>query len=175
MNRRIAMSAFSILSALALLGGGAFAAFTSQATATASTFTSGAESLTISLTGADGTFSPTVVSPFSGSNITPGYDHTFHVFLKNEGPDSLTITAKFANGSGDAALENVLMTDFSCTTGADPAAFNVTDMRAGQVNLGTLAPSASTDCSFRVTLPISVDNSAKNKSSVFEVLFDDTQ
>ncbi len=172
-NRKIAMSGLSILTALTMMGGSAFAAFTTQASATGNTFSSGTENLTVSAD--NNTFTSSIVSPFSGTNLTPGYTHTFHVFLKNEGVDQLTVSATFANGSGDAELENVLMTDFACTNGSDPSAFSVTSMRGGSVSLGTLAPGVSTDCSLVVTLPSDVDNSASNKSSTFDVLFNGTQ
>lgn len=168
MNRRIILSGLSILTGLALLGAGAFAAFTSQATATANTFASGNESLQISSD--NNSYSSTIASPFGGTGITPGYNQTFGFYLKNQGPDTLTITANFANGSG-SSLEDSLLTQFSCNNGANPSAYSVTAMRAGSVSLGTLTPGQATYCTFNVTLPSSTDNSAANKSSTFDVLF----
>ena len=81
-NRKIMMSGLSIVSALTLLGGTAFAAFTSTATATGNTFSTGAADLRISTNNV--TYTPTVVNPFNKTGLTPGYDHTFTFYLKNQ-------------------------------------------------------------------------------------------
>ena len=172
MNKKIMMSGLSIISALTLLGGTAFAAFTTSAVAQNSTFSSSAESLTVSSD--NNTYLQTITSPFVGTNVNPGYNHTFTFFLKNEGPDSLDISATFAGGSS-SILEDVLSTDFSCDNGANPPAASVTAMRSGSVSLGTLASGVATTCTMQVTLPFSVDNNYQNLNSAFNAIFNASQ
>jgi len=52
MNRKIAMSLLSVVGALTLMGGAAFAAFTTTASATTNTFSSTTPSLQLSVDGA---------------------------------------------------------------------------------------------------------------------------
>lgn len=172
MNKKIMMSGLSIISALALLGGTAFAAFTTQATATGNTFSTGIEDLRISTD--DSVYASTISNPFNHANITPGYNQQFIFYLKNFGADPIDINASFVGGA--TGLDDVLMTDFDCDNGANPSAFSVTAMKGGSVSLGSLNPGASTLCHITVNLPFSVDNSySGGVQSVFDVHFDGTQ
>jgi len=172
MNRKIMMSGLSIISALTLLGGTAFAAFSSSASATNNTFSTGTENLRISSNGTD--FFPTIDNPFHATNITPGYSQTFNFWLQNNGTDKLDVVAHFDGSS--QPLDGVLVTDFDCDNGANPGAFNVTDMKAGSVNMGSLNPAQTTLCHITVSLPSSVDNSySGGVQSIFNAIFDGTQ
>lgn len=171
MNKKIMMSGLSIVSALTLLGGTAFAAFTGSAVASNNTFSTGAADLKISSDNVN--YSGLISNPFNGAGIAPGYNHTFTFYLQNNGSDPLSIVAKF-NGGTVSLLDDVLVTDFACNNGADPAAYNVTAMRGGSVSLGDL-PTGAMTCTVNVILPNSVDNTYQNLTSNFDVVFEGTQ
>ncbi len=172
MNKKIMMSGLSIISALTLLGGTAFAAFTTQATATGNTFSTDNPALLISSDSAN--YFGDIVNPFNDANIVPGYERTFTFYLKNTGNSALDVNAHFT-GVADI-LDNVLVTDFDCSNAADPSAFSVTSMKGGSVSLGTIQPGApnALTCHVKVTLPVSVDDTYKNRTSVFTVEFNGT-
>lgn len=78
-NTRIGISLMSIVAALAMAGGAAFAAFSSSASNDGNTF--GAGSLTLSIN----TQSPTSTGVFTITNAAPGDVETGLLVLKNEG------------------------------------------------------------------------------------------
>lgn len=175
MNRKIAISGFSILTALTLLTTSAFAAFTTTATATGNTFSSGTDNLLVSTDNV--TFSSSVTNPFNGNKLTPGTVKTFTFYLKNDNTnstDDLDVIANFSGGTADATLDGALVTQFSCSNGATPGAFNVTAMRAGQVSLGTVLSGQVVTCTFNVTLPSSATNAVSGKTTSFDVNFNGT-
>src|SRR5258708_4473062 len=161
MNKKILFSGMSILASLTLLAGSAYAAFDTTATASDNTFSSGTDNLTISLNNLSD-FHSTIGSPFTGSNIAPGYNHVFTFYLKNENTstDNLNVSATFTGTPGDTALENALSTHFSCNDNGNittPSAFSVTSMRGGSVSLGTIKNGDTASCTLTVTLPLTAD------------------
>jgi len=173
MNKKILMSGMSIVASLAMLGGSAFAAFATSASATDSTFSTGTDNLLVSSDN-NNDYASSITSPFTGVNIGPGFTKTYTFFLKNDdtnSTDNLDVTASFANGTGDTGLENALNTQFSCNNGANPSAFNVASMLAGQVSLGTINSGAIATCTLTVSLPSTADNSVSGKNVKFDVVF----
>lgn len=182
MNRKILMSTFSIVAAMTLMGGAAFAAFTTSATASSSTFSTGTDNLLVSSDNVDVDFASSISSPFHDVKVSPGYNHQFNFFLKNDNTnstDNLAVTATFNGGGGDSGLESLLTTQFSCNdpiTGVTNASsFSVTSMRGGSVSLGTVSSGQVASCTLTVSLPASADNSVAGKNSTFNVEFDGTQ
>lgn len=175
MNSKIAMSTLSIVTSLALMGGTAFAAFVSTATATGNTFSTGNADLQISTNAVD--YGPSISNFFSGTDIFPGDSRTYTFYLKNNSADNLTlnIDASFTDGSGDTTLQDALITDFACDNGADPAAFSVTSMLGGSVDLGNLNSGAAMTCTLTVSLPASADDSVAGQTIGFNALFNATQ
>lgn len=169
------MSGLSILAAFAMMGGSAFAAFTSQASATGNTFSTGSDSLLISTTGDPGTFLASVANPFHAAGITPGFTQDYTFFLQNNGTDTLHVSSTFSGGASNTTLEGVLTTDFSCNNGANPAAFSVTSMRSGSVDLGTITPGQVVTCTVTASLPSSADNTVAGLTTSFDALFNATQ
>ena len=165
-NRKIMMSGLSIVSALTLLGGTAFAAFTTTATAQGNTFSTDTPALELSLNNAD--YDDVLANPFNDAGIVPGYEKTYTFYVRNTGNSGLDISLSFAGTA--AILDDVLTADFACNNGADPAAFSVTAMKGGSVNLGTLNPGAMT-CTMKVTLPNSADNTYVGTTTVFDAVF----
>jgi hypothetical protein len=176
MNRKIAISGFSVLTALTLLTTSAFAAFTTQANASGSTFSTGTDNLLVSTDPVTG-FSGLITSPFTATKVTPGFNKVYTFYLKNDdasSTDDLNVSATFAGGTADVVLDAVLSTQFSCTDGAivtNAPAFNVTSMRGGQVNLGKILNGHTATCKLTVSLPLSADNTVSGKTTSFDVLF----
>lgn len=87
-NRKILMSGFSIVSALALMGGSAFAYFTSQAQATDNTFSAG----TLSVNLLDQNQNSAFTTEALASNWMPGDETLINFDVRNTG----TIPANFS-------------------------------------------------------------------------------
>gem|GEM_PF-3241969 len=87
MNRKIVISAISILSSLTLMAGATFAAFTSSSSNTGNTFGSG--TLTLTVTPQGGT---TSTPAFTVTNIAPGDFQTKSITLANTGTVNATLT-----------------------------------------------------------------------------------
>jgi len=176
MNKKIIMSGISIVASLAMLGGSAFAAFTTQAVASGSTFSTGVDSLLVSSDNI--TYSPTITSPFTGTKIVPGFNQPYTFFLKNDNTnstDNLDVVATFTGGTVNPILDPVLMTQFTCV---DPAkgtttatAFSVAAMRGGQVSLGTINSGEIATCTMTVSLPSTADNTVAGQNTSFDVDF----
>jgi len=80
-NTRIAMSAVSIVTSLALMSGAAFAAFTAQATNTGNTFTAGTMTLLLNPTNNMSQTTPL----FTVAGFMPGQSKAALITLKNNG------------------------------------------------------------------------------------------
>lgn len=103
-NRKIAMSLLSIVAALSVVGGAAYAAFSATSSSNGNAFSAG--TLTLTVTPAGGTVS----SPaFTFSNIAPGDEFTKSISLANTGTvnstttvlESISITGNSATNLGD--------------------------------------------------------------------------
>lgn len=170
MNRKIALSLLSIVGALTIMGGSAFAAFTTTATATANTFSTTTPNLTVNVNGTgDGTTEPgaTVTGLVPG---TPGATQTF--VLTNHDTDltgDLATTLQF-NVSGSNTLPGGDLTiTVNCGAG------NITDTYSGWIStghaLGTVPHSSFLTCTMIPTLNSGVGNSDINKSAIFDAVF----
>lgn len=143
MNRRIAISAMSILASLAMLGGATFAFFSDSATSSGNIFSAG--TLDLHLDDNDEPFSDSVSLSLNATNLAPGGSFTDFISLHNGG----TIPAaevefgadqtSNSNGGDGSDLADVLdltvMTgpDRVCTGGADH-----TPAIAGAIGNGSL-------------------------------------
>lgn len=175
MNSKIMMSGLSIMTALTLMAGSAYAAFVAQAQSTGNTFSTGVADLQISSDNV--TYGANIPAFFSGSGFFPGDSRNYTFYLKNNSASGVTLNvdAAFTNGSGDGALQNALMTDFACNNTADPAAFSVSSMLGGSVDLGDIPSGGVVVCTLNVSLPTSADNSVANKTVGFDGIFNATQ
>lgn len=175
MNTKIAMGGLSILTALTLMGGSAFAAFASSATASGNTFSTGNADLLISK---DNITYTSTVPGFTGTGIFPGGSTIYTFFLKNDSTSAipLDVTVGFNNpgGANDTNLQNTLNTQFDCNNGANPAQFSVSAMLGGSVSLGSLPSGGAMTCHLTVSLPSSADNTVAGKSVSFDALFNGT-
>lgn len=108
MNTKIALSALSILSALALMSGATFAFFTDSGTSSGNVFTTGSLDLQLSNNGT--TFTDNVSATFGGTNMVPnGTPVVGTLTLKNNGTvNASTVGIAVANviteGTGPGAV-----------------------------------------------------------------------
>ena len=169
MNKKIMMSGFSILSALTLLGGTAFAAFTTSATATGNTFSTTNPNLQIQTTAGLSNSEP----GFVVGGLVPGSSTPVQNFnLKNADLNTdgtLALTAQFTNPSGTLNANNISVT-INC-----PSSGAVTDTVANWIstphNLGNLAPNTTQSCTMVATLANGVGNADANKTITFDAVF----
>lgn len=180
MNKKIAMSFLSVVAAMALMGGSAFAAFTTSASATANTFSSGNAGIQLSLLH-DGTYTGSITSPFSDTNIGPGYSKVFTFYMFNSSATNLplNLSATFTGVTDPGNLGNDLMTQFTCQPDGGSLttapAFSVTSMNGGNVNLGTLNQGVKATCTATISLPSSIGNADVNKTVSFDTVFNATE
>jgi len=171
MNKKILMSGMSIVASLAMLGGSAFAAFATSATASGNTFSTTNPNLLINT----GTGAGATEPGFTETGITPGASPVTHTFtLNNADLDTnaaMTLTGKLNPTAGDPTLEPDLLVRVTCDNGTDTTALALSTWMSGGVNLGTLAPGATTNCTMQVSLPAGNTTDA-NKSITFDAVFD---
>lgn len=84
MNKKIVISAMSILASLALMSGATFAFFSSSATSTGNVFSSGTLTLLLDDNN-DVTPAATITSSFGGTNLVPGGSVSGFVSMHNDG------------------------------------------------------------------------------------------
>lgn len=170
MNKKIMMSGLSIISALALLGGTAFAAFTTTATATGNTFSTDNPSLLITTTAGPGTSEP----GFTVSGLIPGGSSSPQAFdLVNNGLNPLSVNAQFTitNGATTPIVDDMSIT-ISCTNGFTATETHpVSYWTSGTVPLGTLNPSGTANCTMTGSLANGVGNPDANKTVIFDAVF----
>lgn len=190
-NRRIAISAMSIVGALAIMGGATFAFFTDTAQSTGNTFSSGNADLQIAPdnNGAPGTFTQNLSDAFNVANIMPGYDESHLFWLKNASAsnislDLLTDVSNYsAPNNPDLALADNLLVSWRCDTNqnnsldeAYTAEFSVKQwFDGGNAALGTITHNDEMFCEMRTRVLSSVDSSVANGTVDFDVKFDGTQ
>lgn len=177
MNRRIAMSLLSVVGALTLMGGSAFAAFPTTATANNSTFSSANPQLEISQdNGSDVPVNFTSNIPgFSLTGLVPGVPQTFKFWLKNNGSTSdgtLSLTSMFTGVTGSPSLETDLHVSLSCLGVGNVADMTFNNYEGGQAIVGGsgLAPQADSECTMTVTLP-SGNTTDANQNLIFNAVF----
>lgn len=170
MNRRIIMSGLSIVTTLVMLGGSAFAAFTTTAVATNNTFSATTPSLTLQVdaAGPDAQSVPgiTVTGLIPGG---PSSDHTFAV--RNTDADTgatQAITLNFDNNPSSTLPGSDTTIVVDCGQGA------VSDTYSGWMTghfIGNVGPTAVLTCSFKVTLNAGVPNSDAGLQDAFNAVF----
>lgn len=166
------MSGMSILAAVTLLGGSAFAAFSNAANANANTFSTGNADLQISEDGTN--FFDSINNPFNGTNIAPGYSHGFQFYLRNVSSASipLTLSTTFTNVNATGGLDNELTAQITCGSEVG-GTWSIASMNGGNVNLGSLGPDEVVPCTATFALPLSSTASDSNVS--FDAVFNGNQ
>lgn len=185
------MSAISMFSALAVMGGATFAVFDDTSTATNNTFATGNANLQIATdTGSGpGTFVESIAGPnFSG--IYPGQTKTFEFWLKNSSTAQIDlnldadVSAISPDPDGDQLIDNTLLVSWVCDTDGDLSLGNNTPssefsprdwFNGGSANLGSLTPGEQMICRMVGRLPSSADNSVANQTVIFNVEYGATQ
>ena len=169
MNRKIAISGLSILTTLVMLGGAAYAQFTTTATATTNTFSATTPSLTLSVD--SGGFG----NPVSGITVTgliPGgasSNHTFAVHNADVDANATQAITLNLNNSGTSTLpggDTTIVVD--CGQGA------VSDSYTGWITghfIGNVGPGGTMSCSFNVSLNSGVSNSDQGLIDTFDAVF----
>jgi hypothetical protein len=170
MNRKIFLSAMSIIATAALTSGVAFAQFTTTATATGNTFSTTNPQLLINT----GSGAETSEPGFTETGLTPGASPVVHNFtLFNADTDTnatMTLTGQFNATAGDPSLEPNMDVRVTCDNGTDTTPLTISTWIAGGVTLGTLAPGATTNCTMQASIP-GTDTTDANKSITFDAIF----
>ena len=159
MNRRIALSGLSILTTLVMLGGSAFAAFTTTATATGNTFSTTTPNLTLSVNG--GTFG-TSVTGASVSGLVPGVAGPAQNFtLSNNSTDpsdDLAVTLQFTASASNTLPGSDLTIQVVCPSNG----INITQSYNAWIStggsLGTIVHNSNLACTMTPTLNTGVGN-----------------
>lgn len=181
-NKRILTGGISIVAALALMGGTAFALFSDTATSQNNTFSTGNADLLIAPDvdnlpgGSPGTYADDIVSPINQLDVIPGFNKTYYFWLKNVSTSSIdfNLAATFDDvvTTGNSDVANQLAVTINCGTAGGPFSVNVWD--GGSAPIGTLLAGAQTECSMVVSLP-DVDNTYEDSSVRFDGVFTGTQ
>lgn len=171
MNKKIFMSGFSIMSALVLMGGAAFAAFTDSASATGNTFSTVTPNLLISV--------PNISSPaasvpgFTVGGLVPGSTTAAQTFVlqnsNTEASANMTLTGQFVPLSG-ALDPNLISFTITCV-GDQPVTGTYQQWVNAAQSLGSLAPNSSKSCDMTATLSGSATNTAAGQNVVFDAVF----
>ncbi len=166
------MSGLSIISALTLLGGTAFAAFTTTATATGNTFSTTTPDLTLSVNG--GGFGTSVAGATVGGLIpgTPGTSQNFT--LANNSLDTandLTVSLQLVATGGNTLPGSELNINVNCPS----LGFNVTDTYGNWITtgytLGVVVHNSTQACTMTPQLINGAGNADAGKSAVFDAVF----
>lgn len=183
MNRKIALSAISILSTLALVGGATFAAFSSSATNPGNTF--GAGTLVLNINGAPGSSS----SPkFTIANAYPGQVETQVIVLSNSGtvPSSTTKLTSIAHSTSTSPdlgdkLTLELWDDVNGDDNIDGGdvmrgSAHITDPAWSNIDLGFgLTAGGSHQLIARVTFDAGANDTYQGSNSTFDFNFQANQ
>lgn len=195
-NKKIAMSALSIVTVVALVGGATFALFTDQATANDSTFASGNADLKLALdngTGepAAGNFADSIESP-DFTNLAPGFTGDMTFWMKNTSTSaiSLDVVADLTDLTGTAGpggvnnLPDALLVKWTCDTddngglqdNTPTGEFSVNQWIAGgTASLGSLAPGNAIVCRMHSRVLPTAGNEIQGDSITFDTVYDATQ
>lgn len=182
MNRKIIISGISIVSALTLMVGGAFAAFSSANTNTGNTFGAGTLSLQIN------TQTGTSTGVFSVTNATPGVAVSQDLLLKNGG--SVDASSVQVSGITLGGVNPELAGDVTLVFFHDTNANGVLD--GGETVLGTahlndgvwtgytlpgvaLSAGGTYELGAQVTLDLTAPNSDQGKNMTFDLGFQANQ
>lgn len=188
MNRRIVLSAVSIVGALAVMGGATFAAFTDSATATNNTFATGNPSLLLSADpgGSEPSFLDTIAGP-SFSGLVPGDTKIFPFWIKNasDGDVNFDVTGDVASIVEDADLDDALLVSWKCDQSGDNSLADETPtsefsprawLAGGNTSvLMNLAPGVKRYCEMTGRLPSTAGNEVAGETLHFNVIYDASQ
>ncbi len=182
MNKKILMSGISIITALALVGGGAFALFSSSATNVGNTFGAGNMSLVLSsLAG------PNSTPFFTFTGVAPGDVKTQVITLTNNGsiPSTSTKLVNIGHSGSVPDLGDKLTLELwddangnSAIDGGDTlrGIAHITNPIWSNIDMGFgLAASGSHKVIARVTFDSSSDDTYQGKSSSFDLAFQTNQ
>ncbi|HVZ12063.1 MAG TPA: hypothetical protein VG965_03455 [Patescibacteria group bacterium] len=173
MNRKIALSGLSIVTALVMLGGAAFAAFTAQATATGNTFSTTNPNLLINVNNAgEG-------NPVTGASVTgliPGVAGPVQTFvLHNTDTDAgadLPVTMQLVVNAGNTLPGSDL--DITVNCGAGDITHTYADWISTGFSIGTVTAGNTLSCSMTPTLHAGVSNGDAGTSAKFDAVFTGT-
>jgi len=199
MNTKIAMSAMSILTSLALVGGATFAAFTDQASSTGNTFGTGSLNLQLDDTN-EVTPVETVTASIAGTGMVPGGTAVNGFISAHNG--GTTPIAKVLFGANQTAGAggafniadklNLTVktdpTDSTCASGADQTGAIATQLGDGfspltmselvaadYDALSGLAASSTYYVCLTAVLDSSADNNYQNLNGTFDFVFTGSQ
>lgn len=186
------MSALSIVSALTIMGGATYAAFSGSATATNNTFATGNADLQIALDTGNNTevFGSNIAGPtFTG--ILPGQTKTFNFWLKNNSttPIGLDVTADVSGidpaDDNSQVIDNTLLVSWTCDTNGNNSLGDETPtpefsprdwLNGGNASLFlNLGSGVQRFCQMTGRLPSSADNTVAGQSVAFDVKYDGSQ
>jgi spore coat-associated protein N len=185
MNRKIIFSSMSIVAALSLMGGSAFAAFTSSASNTGNTF--GAGSITLTLNGQSGSGSTAL---FTLSNKVPGDSSLQSIVLANAGnvnSASTKVTAVTSNSTGGTNSvvlgDKLMLTLFddansndAVDSGEELASYALTDSSWTNKDLGFgLNAGDSKPVKAKLVFDSSAGNDYQGASTTFSISFQTSQ
>lgn len=166
------MSGLSIVSALTLLGGTAFAAFTVQAQTTGNTFSATNPNLLVSVNGGG---EGNTVAGVNVSGLIPGVPSATQNFsLRNTDSDAgadMAVTMQLTATGGNTLSGDDMNLTVNC--GGGPVTDSYTNWINAPHALGTIAPGATAACTMVATLT-GAGNSALGKSAVFDATFNGT-
>lgn len=191
MNKRIAMSALSIMSSLAIVGGTTFALFDDSVTQTANTFAVGDANLQIAIdTGSGpGTFGETIVGP-SFTGMFPGQTKTFEFWLRNSSTAAIDldlvadVTAIVDPVDANDLIDNTLLVSWVCDLSGDGSLADETVTSefsprdwfiGGDAALGSLIPAEQMICRMFGELPSTATNDVAGETVAFDVEYGATQ
>ena len=171
-NRKIAMSGLSIFSALVLLGGTAFAAFTVQAQTTGNTFSATNPNLMVSV---NGNPEGSSVAGVNVGGLVPGVASATQNFsLHNTDGDTgadMAVTMQLTPTGANTMSGDDLTIKVNCGGG------DIIDTYTNWINsahsLGTITAGATAACTMNATVT-GAGNSAMGKSAVFDATFTGT-
>jgi hypothetical protein len=171
MNRKIAISGLSILTALTLLSSSAFAAFTTTATATGNTFSTTTPTLTVQVDGGSPDIS---VAGVTVTGLTPGTAGPSHTFtLANTNLDTsgdLSVALQFTD-TGSTLPGTDLFFHVVCPS----LSLDINDSFSNWVSaghtLGTVAHNSNAVCTMTPTLISGAPNSDIGTHDNFDAVF----
>ncbi|KKU92465.1 MAG: hypothetical protein UY21_C0001G0088 [Microgenomates group bacterium GW2011_GWA1_48_10] len=190
-NRKIAFSVISILSALALMGGATFAYFSDTSTATNNSFTTGNADLKIATDPMADPLTDYVdnIAGFSDTGLFPGYSKDYKFWLRDASTAAIGLdnTVKVTGLTGNVTLQSEITLGFSCTRGGDSVVTTVPDTTLASLSvtpasLNSLLPGdltangGGTDealCTMTVKVPTT--STVTSDSVGFNLVFDATQ
>lgn len=182
MNRKIALSAISIVGALSIMSGATFAAFTSDASNNGNTF--GAGDMVLRINGQAGSGSTPV---FGVAGAVPGNSYTQKLTLVNDGPTaSFVKVVSIDLGGANTDLANKLTINFFNDID-DNGVFDPGEADLGSAHLNdagwtnftlpgvTISAGGTYRLGAKLTFDADADNTYKGKSMVFNLNFQEGQ